>query len=137
MQTSLARRQRHRRALGRRPRGRNGSRLIGAVGAIVIALFVASFIVAGFGFVVAVGAYNHYAEGLPDPAKTLQPKDWFTDPTADFVSGPVVLRHNDKDIVAAGTRDGRILLLDAASLGGAEGRCLSAMPVCSAHASSQ
>jgi hypothetical protein len=52
-----------------------------------------------------------------DP-KTLQLKDWFTQPTAEFVTGPTILRHNGKDIVAAATKDGRILLLDAASLGG-------------------
>jgi hypothetical protein len=53
-----------------------------------------------------------------DP-KTLKLKDWFTQPGAEFVTGPTILRHGDKDIVAAATRDGRILLLDAASLGGA------------------
>jgi hypothetical protein len=52
-----------------------------------------------------------------DP-KTLQIKDWFTQPTAEFVTGPTVFRHNDKDIVAAATRDGRVVLLDASSLGG-------------------
>jgi hypothetical protein len=34
------------------------------------------------------------------------------------VTGPTILRHADSDIVAAATRDGRILLLDAKSLGG-------------------
>jgi membrane peptidoglycan carboxypeptidase len=72
MQTSLARRQRHRRALGRQPRGRNGSRVIGAVGAVVVALFVASFLVAGLSLVFVVGAYNQYAAGLPDPAGQLR-----------------------------------------------------------------
>jgi membrane peptidoglycan carboxypeptidase len=71
MQTSLARRQRHRRALGRQPRGRNGSRVLGAVGAIVVALFVASFFVAAIGFIFVVGAYNHYAAGLKDPRELL------------------------------------------------------------------
>jgi outer membrane protein assembly factor BamB len=52
-----------------------------------------------------------------DP-KTLQLKDWFTQPGAEFTTGPTILRHNGKDIVAAATKDGRILLLDAASLGG-------------------
>jgi outer membrane protein assembly factor BamB len=52
-------------------------------------------------------------------SKTLQVKDWFTQPTADFVSGPTVFKFNDRDIVAAATRDGRILLLDASALGGA------------------
>ena len=52
-----------------------------------------------------------------DP-KTLQLKDWFSQPTAEFVTGPTILRHNNKNIVAAATKDGRVLLLDAASLGG-------------------
>src|SRR6185295_2329319 len=52
-----------------------------------------------------------------DP-KTLQLKDWFTQPAGEFVTGPTILRHGDRDIVAAATRDGRVLLLDAKSLGG-------------------
>jgi peptidoglycan glycosyltransferase len=72
MQTSLARRQRHRRALGRQPRGRNSSRVLGAVSAIVVALFIASFGVAVVGLIFVVGAYNHYAAGLPDPASQLK-----------------------------------------------------------------
>jgi outer membrane protein assembly factor BamB len=51
-------------------------------------------------------------------AKTLQIKDWFAQPAAEFVTGPTIFRHNEKEIVAAGTRDGRVLLLDAAFLGG-------------------
>jgi hypothetical protein len=54
-----------------------------------------------------------------DP-KTLRLKDWFTQPAAEFVTGPTILRHGDKDIVAAATKDGRIVLLDAKSLGGAD-----------------
>jgi hypothetical protein len=54
-----------------------------------------------------------------DP-NTLQLKDWFTQPSAEFVTGPTILRHNDRDIVAAATKDGRILLLDAKSLGSAD-----------------
>src|SRR5258708_4565003 len=64
MQTSLARRQRHRRALGQQPRGRNGSRVLGAFGAVVIALFIGTFIVAGIGFAFVVGAYNSYSPRL-------------------------------------------------------------------------
>ncbi len=52
-----------------------------------------------------------------DP-KTLQLKDWFTHPTAEFVTGPTILRHGDREIVAAATKDGRVLLLNASSLGG-------------------
>jgi outer membrane protein assembly factor BamB len=53
-------------------------------------------------------------------AKTLQLKDWFTQASAEFVTGPTVFRHGDREIVAAATKDGRILLLNAASLGGAD-----------------
>jgi hypothetical protein len=54
-----------------------------------------------------------------DP-RTLELKDWFTQADAEFVTGPTILRRNDKDIIAAATKDGRILLLDAASLGGGD-----------------
>ena len=53
-----------------------------------------------------------------DP-KTLQLKDWFTQPNAEFVTGPTVFRHGTKDLVSAATKDGRVILLDVASLGGA------------------
>ena len=53
-----------------------------------------------------------------DP-RTLKLKDWFTQPTTEFVTGPTVFRHGAKDLVAAATKDGRVILLDAASLGGA------------------
>ena len=53
-----------------------------------------------------------------DP-KTLRLKDWFTQPNAEFVTGPTVFRHGTKDLVSAATKDGRVILLDAASLGGA------------------
>ena len=54
-----------------------------------------------------------------DP-RTLQLKDWFTQPTAEFVTGPTVFRHGTKDLVSAATKDGRVILLDVASLGGAD-----------------
>ena len=53
-------------------------------------------------------------------AKTLDLKDWFSQPNAEFVTGPTIIRHNNREIVAAATRDGRVLLLDSASLGGAD-----------------
>ena len=52
--------------------------------------------------------------------KSLTVKDWFTAPNADFTSGPTVIKHGDKELVAAATKDGRIYLLDAASLGGSD-----------------
>jgi outer membrane protein assembly factor BamB len=54
-----------------------------------------------------------------DP-RSMQLKDWFTQPTAEFVTGPTIFRHGTKDVVAAATKDGRVILLDAASLGGAD-----------------
>jgi hypothetical protein len=45
-------------------------------------------------------------------------KDWLTQPNAEFVTGPTVFRQGDRELVAAATRDGRLLLLDAAALGG-------------------
>ncbi len=71
MQTSLARRQRHRRALGRRPGGRRGTTVATVFGAIIAALLVGSFIVAMVGLVAVVGAYNHYSAGLPAPVAAL------------------------------------------------------------------
>jgi outer membrane protein assembly factor BamB len=53
-----------------------------------------------------------------DP-RTLKLKNWFTQSTAEFVTGPTVFRHGTKDVVAAATKDGRVILLDSASLGGA------------------
>ena len=52
-----------------------------------------------------------------DP-KTLRLKDWFTQPSAAFATGPTILRRHEKEIVAAASKDGRIFLLDAQSLGG-------------------
>lgn len=52
-----------------------------------------------------------------DPT-TLRLKDWFTQPAAEFVTGPTVFRHGTRDVVAAATKDGRVILLDTPSLGG-------------------
>jgi hypothetical protein len=54
-----------------------------------------------------------------DP-KTLQLKDWFTQPGSEFATGPTIIRHKERDIVTAATKDGRIFLLDAKSLGGTD-----------------
>jgi hypothetical protein len=75
--------------------------------------------------IAAVGAGQTTGDGRSnaivalDP-KTLQVKDWFTQPAAEFVTGPTILRHNNRNIVAAATKDGRVLLLDASSLGGSD-----------------
>lgn len=74
--------------------------------------------------IVAVGAGQTQTGGYANAivaldAKTLQPTDWFTAPGADFVTTPVVFAVGTRQVIAAATRDGRVLLLDAASLGGA------------------
>ncbi|MEO7274070.1 MAG: hypothetical protein ABI211_18890 [Vicinamibacterales bacterium] len=75
--------------------------------------------------IAAVGAGQVTGDGKAnaivalDPA-TLAVKDWFTHPTAEFVTGPTILRQGEKDVVVAATKDGRVLVLDAASLGGAD-----------------
>ena len=43
--------------------------------------------------------------------------DWFTHGTAEFVTGPTIFRRA-REIVAAATKDGRVVLLNADSLGG-------------------
>jgi outer membrane protein assembly factor BamB len=72
----------------------------------------------------SIGAGTATGEGKANAvvaldARTLQLKDWFSQPTSEFVTGPTVFRHGTKDVVAAATRDGRVLLLDGTSLGGA------------------
>jgi putative pyrroloquinoline-quinone-binding quinoprotein len=90
----------------------NGGSIVGAV-----AFTSASTLIAAVGPGQASGEGKANAIVALD-AKTLQVKDWFTEPTAEFVTGPMIVRRNDKEIVAAATKDGRILLLDASSLGG-------------------
>jgi hypothetical protein len=73
--------------------------------------------------VAAVGPGHTSGEGMSDAIvaldpKTLKLKDWFSAPNTQFATGPTILRHNGKDVVAVATRDGRVLLLDATSLGG-------------------
>ena len=51
---------------------------------------------------------------------TLEVKDWFTRDGADFNTTPVVFRHKGHDYLAVTGNDGRLYLLDGASLGGAD-----------------
>ncbi len=70
MQTSLARRQRHRRGAFRgRPRGSSVTRRI--LIAIPILLFAVFLLIGVAGLVTAAAAYNYYSQGLPDPKDTL------------------------------------------------------------------
>jgi hypothetical protein len=54
-----------------------------------------------------------------DP-KTLQMKDSFSAPNASFTSTPTIFTYKGHEILAALTKDGRVFLLDTASLGGAD-----------------
>lgn len=92
----------------------NGGSVVGSV----------AFSSDGNTLIAAIGSGSVTADGKAnaivalDP-RTLKLKDWFTQPTAEFVTGPTVFRHGAKDVVAAATKDGRVILLDVASLGGA------------------
>jgi outer membrane protein assembly factor BamB len=66
------------------------------------------------------GADASYASAVVAlEAKTLKLKDWFSAP-AGFNASPVVVRHKDKDLILASANDGRLYVLDSASLGGAD-----------------
>jgi outer membrane protein assembly factor BamB len=71
------------------------------------------------------------AAALPNPhansvvaleRPSLRRKDWFTADDADFNATPVVFKHKGRELVAASGNDGRLYLLDARSLGGADHR---------------
>jgi hypothetical protein len=63
----------------------------------------------------AVGTFNGVFDRI-----TLEVKDWFTRDGADFNTTPVVFRHKGQDHLAVTGNDGRVYLLDGASLGGAD-----------------
>jgi hypothetical protein len=50
----------------------------------------------------------------------LKPKDWYTAPGEEFTSSPVIFQYRNKVFAAAVTKDGRLRLLSASSLGGAD-----------------
>ncbi|HEY4087919.1 MAG TPA: hypothetical protein VGM43_18390 [Bryobacteraceae bacterium] len=54
-----------------------------------------------------------------DP-KDLHLKDQFSPGKSEFTSAPVVFNHGGRDLVAVANKDGKIYLLDAKSLGGAD-----------------
>jgi outer membrane protein assembly factor BamB len=75
--------------------------------------------------VVAIGSGSATTSGYANAivaldSNTLQPVDSFSNAMAEFVTTPVVIGVGSRDIIAAATRDGRIFLLDAASLGGSD-----------------
>jgi hypothetical protein len=52
--------------------------------------------------------------------KTLQLRDYFSPGKTEFNSSPVVFSYGGRDLIAAANRDGKLYLLDSASLGGAD-----------------
>ena len=77
MQTSLARRQRHRRTIHRRPQASGGSKTVRRILIAIPIILVTLAFLAGFvGVVFAVGVYNQYATGLPDPEEILNELDF-------------------------------------------------------------
>ena len=76
MQTTLARRQRHRRALRRRSERSGGHWLRNLLIAIPIVLLLLVSLTAGAGAMFTVAAYNYYATGLPDPKEALTNLDF-------------------------------------------------------------
>jgi outer membrane protein assembly factor BamB len=85
------------------------------LGSVAFATNGTAIVAIGPGSVTA-GGYSNAIVAL-DP-KTLAPKDWFRQPGVEFAAPPVLFQESGKDIVAVTTRDGRVLLLDTASLGG-------------------
>ena len=85
------------------------------IGSVAFATNGTAIVAIGPGTVTA-GGYSNAIVAL-DP-KTLAPKDWFRQPGVEFAAPPVLFQESGKDIVAVTTRDGRVLLLDTASLGG-------------------
>jgi putative pyrroloquinoline-quinone binding quinoprotein len=56
-----------------------------------------------------------------DP-QTLRPNDWFSPGKTPFTASPVAFDYKGKHVIVAANADGRLYLLDAASLGGADHR---------------
>jgi hypothetical protein len=56
-----------------------------------------------------------------DP-KTLSARDWFSPGPTPFTTSPVAFSYKGKDLIVAASADGRLYVLDAASLGGADHR---------------
>jgi outer membrane protein assembly factor BamB len=86
------------------------------IGSVAFAANGTAIVAIGPGTVTA-GGYANAVVAL-DPT-TLALTDWFRQPGVEIAAPPVLFQEAGKDIVAVTTRDGRILLLDAGSLGGA------------------
>ncbi len=76
MQTTVARRQRRRRALQQRPKGNGGTIVRRILIAIPIIFVLVTMLTAGAGALFTVAAYNYYAQGLEDPQTALNDLDF-------------------------------------------------------------
>jgi hypothetical protein len=56
-----------------------------------------------------------------DP-KTLSVRDWFSTGSTPFTTSPVAFNYKGKDLIVAANADGRLYMMDAGSLGGADHR---------------
>jgi outer membrane protein assembly factor BamB len=54
--------------------------------------------------------------------RTLKLRDYFTAPSGEFVTSPLVFEHRGKDLVAVASKDGRLYILNSTSLGGTDHR---------------
>lgn len=52
--------------------------------------------------------------------RTLEPKDWLATDDAGFNTSPVVFKHKGRELLAVTGNDGRLYLLEAGTLGGAD-----------------
>ncbi len=101
MQTSLARRQRHRRRDGRRPRGSGAGRAVAV--ALPLFLFATLVGVGVVGFTTTVAAYSYFSRDLPDPKSKLEEIAFTQQSTVYDRSGEVVLAKlgdDRRDVVA-------------------------------------
>jgi outer membrane protein assembly factor BamB len=74
---------------------------------------------------VATGDGDYSATAFSDAvvaleSKTLKLKDYFTPGKTPFTSSTVTFPYNGRELVAAANKDGRIYVLDAAAIGGAD-----------------
>src|SRR5436190_7235992 len=88
MQTSLARRQRHRRALGRRPQARSGSMIAKIAALVVVVMSLTMGLVIASGALLVAAAYNQYSTGLPAPVAAL--------PDIPFEQQPIIYDRTGK-----------------------------------------
>jgi outer membrane protein assembly factor BamB len=68
----------------------------------------------------SASSYSDAVIALEPNSLTL--KDWFTLGTTAFAATPVAFRYKDRQVIVAANRDGRLYVLDGASLGGADHR---------------